>query len=316
MVKLSIEQIQEVCQRYESGETTRELGKAFDVCHPTILRYLVKAGIPRRSRTPARKLTPKQENYVCIQYKAGKSTLQLAKELSVSFSLISRTLIRAQVPRRRKNTRYSVGNPHYFDIIDSEVKAYWLGFIAADGHIQSTKDILLITLARRDREHLMRLRSALDTDYPVRDYKYSTEISTIAIQESALVNGLVAQGLTQHKTFTLIWPNHISSDLLHHFIRGYVDGDGGFYATLNKYQKTPNIAFNVTSYEPFILSMQLHLMKKCNLSKTKLAYRRAGIKSPTLRYCGRLQVKRIFDYLYKDATVWLPRKRDKIEPYL
>ena len=37
-------------------------------------------------------------------------------------------------------------NRHIFDTIDSEDKAYWLGFIVADGYVNDNKHMLRIKL--------------------------------------------------------------------------------------------------------------------------------------------------------------------------
>jgi len=316
--QLTATDIKSICEQYQQGLTTRQLGKSFSVDHTTILSCLAKHNISRREKGPKRMLSLQQEREVIKEYLAGDSIITVGRTFNISHNLVSKTLQRNGIPRRRKYVRYSVQHPKYFDTIDTEPKSYWLGFIAADGCLSPNIGLLTITLSRKDRDHLIRFLSAIATDYPVRDYEYSGPtgpVSTIAVQEPQLIKGLQAQGLTARKTHTLKWPRYLPDQLINHFIRGYTDGDGGFYATPNKYRRQENISYHVTSCEGFILQLQKHLCKACNLNFTKLSYRRRECKSPTLRYCGRLQVKRIFDYLYQDATVWLPRKHDKIEPH-
>lgn len=45
-------------------------------------------------------------------------------------------------------------NRHIFDIIDSQEKAYWLGFIIADGYLNVDRRMLRIKLGDKDKNHL------------------------------------------------------------------------------------------------------------------------------------------------------------------
>ena len=47
-------------------------------------------------------------------------------------------------------------NRHIFDNIDNEEKAYWLGFIVADGYLNLDKHMLRIKLGNKDKRHLIK----------------------------------------------------------------------------------------------------------------------------------------------------------------
>ena len=51
-------------------------------------------------------------------------------------------------------------NENFFEKIDSPRKAYWLGFLYADGCIldQRKSKILEITLSKNDKNHLQKLK--------------------------------------------------------------------------------------------------------------------------------------------------------------
>ena len=72
-----------------------------------------------------------------------------------------------------KRKKYSV-NESFFDIIDTEEKAYWLGFIMADGCIctsnsSSPNNRLSIILNQKDKDHLIKFKKAIDSKAPVRE---------------------------------------------------------------------------------------------------------------------------------------------------
>lgn len=64
-------------------------------------------------------------------------------------------------------------NKSYFASIDSEEKAYWLGFLMADGCVYkgSSKNSyrLQINLSFNDRDCLEKLNESIESDYDIKD---------------------------------------------------------------------------------------------------------------------------------------------------
>ncbi len=68
---------------------------------------------------------------------------------------------------KQNSRKYSV-NDDYFSIIDTEEKAYWLGFIFADGYISNKNGKRVgITLKSSDRDHIIKFAKAISATYPV-----------------------------------------------------------------------------------------------------------------------------------------------------
>lgn len=143
----------------------------------------------------------------------------------------ARQLLRGEelrpLPPRETTRKYAIDH-HFFDAIDTEEKAYWLGFITADGCIVS-KGGLSINLAAEDASHLEKLSASLSSDYPVRlapDRKSRDGIARWHADSMPTVSALAALGVTPRKSATAApWdgPTH----LMPHYWRGLVDGDGG-----------------------------------------------------------------------------------------
>lgn len=268
-----------------------------------------------------KKLTDIQVIEVCQRYIEGESSPKLAKEFNISSVAIRGLLKRRGIKRREQSIAQKkyAHNETFFSSIITEEQAYWLGFIAADGYISSENKgspALVVSLAVKDIEHLYRLKKALQSNHPVKEYNYSkVQFARIFIRSKQLVSDLAAYGIISNKTFSLPWPS-LSEELLIHFLRGYVDGDGGFYITSRKeYPEKLNYtnhAFSVTSNRFFIEACQQFLMQKCGLSLTKLDQRHKGTPIFTLRYSGRQQCIRIGKLLYSGAAIYLPRKHDKV----
>jgi hypothetical protein len=169
---------------------------------------------------------------ICERYLAGESSPSLGRAFGTSEVTIRNHLERRGVARRpcwSHDVRYRC-NEAFFRSIETESQAYWLGFVAADGCINKGR-ALVLTLASVDRAHLLRFRDALAASHPVRDYLYGGHYpgATLRIVSQAMIEDLGRFGVTPRKTHTFRWPD-LPTDLRPHFLRGYVDGDGGFYA--------------------------------------------------------------------------------------
>jgi DNA-directed RNA polymerase specialized sigma24 family protein len=99
--RLTDSQEAEVCARYQAGESTGQLSKAFGVAPSTIWITLKRNGITTRSNKEAQGgLTDGQESEVCARYQAGQNIPQLSKAFGVAPSTISNILKRNGVTTR------------------------------------------------------------------------------------------------------------------------------------------------------------------------------------------------------------------------
>ena len=116
-------------------------------------------------------------------------------------------------------------NHSYFENIDSEDKAYFLGFIYADGSIVTNgRNRLIINIHTKDQHILEDLIVCIDGKMNIWNQK-GRNICQISISGKKIVEDLIKHGLHQNKTFTIKYPN-IPVELERHFLRGYFDGDG------------------------------------------------------------------------------------------
>jgi hypothetical protein len=139
----------------------------------------------------------------------------------------------------------SCDNYDYFDAIDTADKAYWLGFIGADGCIRLTPtgSRLVIKLARRDRDHLVLLHKALGAHRPIRDKDENgignkmRPVSILDVCCKEVAEALVRVGITPRKSQTY-QPWDGPAELMPHYWRGLVDGDGSVGITSEGVQVT------------------------------------------------------------------------------
>lgn len=205
-------------------------------------------------------------------------------------------------------------NEHYFDNIDCQEKAYWLGFFAADGYNHRDKGYIEFRLHKQDIEILNKFKSCIQSNNPIGLYKET--YCNLSLYSKHLCEKLAEYGLGQAKTYTLQLPS-LEKSLMRHFIRGYFDGDGCFSVIKRSDRKNPNskiYQFNITGMEGPLSIIQQHLVDNVGVVKNSLKKRVASV-AVTIHYNGRGVCKRILDYLYDNATIYLQRKYNKYKEY-
>lgn len=204
-------------------------------------------------------------------------------------------------------------NEHFFASIDCESKAYWLGFIAADGciEIHGKSSTLSIALASRDREHLCLLAAALESSHPIEDRLQVRgtpfAASRLRVHSPRLAIDLAPFGIVPRKSFSLPWPE-LPTELLRHYLRGYFDGDGSF-----KNPQRGDLSFSLIGTEGFLLACRDFLIGQCALSPVQLRQHALCPSMFELCYGGRRQVAKLYALMYDGATIYLPRKRQVVD---
>ena len=115
-------------------------------------------------------------------------------------------------------------NENYFDVIDTPEKAYWLGFLVTDGSIYYNE--IEIKLTAGDSGHLEKFVSALDAAYPVQNgvNNHGTAYAKVRLGCLYMVKSLAQHGIVRGKRNNQPWNG--PPELLPHYWRGAVDGDG------------------------------------------------------------------------------------------
>lgn len=213
------------------------------------------------------------------------------------------------------NRRHSL-NTHFFDTIHNEEQAYWLGFLWADGSWSKTAPRCSgpnrLTLAQKLSEinHLQLFLNTLEADYPIRRFTGGYGTAVVAhINSRPLCISLKRLGFARKDQRIHIPP--IPPSLLHHFVRGYFDGDG----CLSVYQQTVgNTVINkqewsLTGHPEFITNIRQLIEQNVAVShRVKIKTYKRTDKAVTLRYGRKSDIVALHDYLYQDATVYLDSK--------
>jgi hypothetical protein len=260
-----------------------------------------------------------------LRYESEKDLRILNKEFNIPTMSIFNFLRKKNVfdgkyGRQLKidETRKYPVDEHFFDNIDSEEKAYFLGILFADG-TNSLKDTeISLRLNEDDFEILEKLNNLIQPTKPIGQRKGKRE--NRKLQYCLLINckkisyKLNELGMMPNKTFKLEYPTWLNNDLHCHFIRGYFDGDG--CVTFNKINKQLDCSF--TGTENMMLGIQNILINMCDFSKTKLTTRYPERKNNTrsLHYFGNGNAKKYYDFIYNNANIFMKRKKDKFNEHI
>jgi hypothetical protein len=262
--------------------------------------------------------TTERRAAITAAYLTGESQKDLAPRFGTSQARLSHKLREWGVATRRRGPERTYDlDEKFFDQINNEAKAYWLGFILADGCVRQTgvgNWILEIGLQSKDCGHLHQFAAAIEYDGPVKpssDNKHRIDLCS-----KQLCRDLIALGCVPDKTHAGFRCPKIRATLLHHLYRGYFDGDGCLTYARNQFSprtgrrlKT-NWQFSVVGHPRFIRDYQGWLIRQLDLPKTKIHYEPMMAR---ILYCGNIQVGQICQLLYNSASVYLPRKRNCAE---
>lgn len=108
-------------------------------------------------------ITQKLEESIQL-YQTGMPMLKVCSTTGIRFSTLQRHLQQRGLSRSNKqNSRKYQVDHGYFNTIDSEEKAYWLGFLYADGYVSKRAKQKLVgcALQKSDSPHLDKLKQSL-----------------------------------------------------------------------------------------------------------------------------------------------------------
>nr|QBM02752.1 deoxyuridine 5'-triphosphate nucleotidohydrolase [uncultured archaeon] len=126
--------------------------------------------------------------------------------------------------RNNPNTKYMIDD-NFFKKVDTEQKAYLLGWIASDGNL-APNGTINISIHKKDRKCLEELRDIICKDIPISNGKKS--MITLRICSTTMNNDICSllKIKPEKKSDIVDFPNLENDDLKWAFIRGFFDGDG------------------------------------------------------------------------------------------
>ena len=207
--------------------------------------------------------TEQEKQYIYSNYKT-MSYKEIAEHLGFTERQIRGHINNAGLTKLTKK------DVDYFDIIDIPEKAYWLGFMYADGYVEYHKEYrnyeASMELQDNDKYALERLNLVTcyngkithrEKDKVFNGYSFHTSSNVIRFYSKRMYEDLIKHGVVPNKTFSACYPENLYFPDA--FVRGYLDGDGCIY--INKDGK-PLVSF-VNANEAFLLYLSQIISKEC-----------------------------------------------------
>lgn len=216
-------------------------------------------------------------------------------------------IIRSQSELQRK---YPIDET-FFDVIDTQEKAYFLGILYADGYNDTSRNSVNLSLKEEDKRLLVDLSNLIQPSKPLQFIKLQqptwSDQYRLVIANKHISKRLAELGCIKAKSYTLSFPDFFPLELVPHFIRGYYDGDGSLMCHNNKIY-----SISIVGTESFCSALAKIFKKELAVG----SYIRARHKDKKhnirmLEISGNRQVLRVLNWLYCDATIYLKRKQKK-----
>ena len=281
-----------------------------------ITQEVLKLALSEKNKS---KLKQKIINMAVQEYIDTPELDKSASSISTKYGINRKTLLK-YLKDKGIDIAKTVSSVHFnynaFNKINSEESAYWLGFMYADGYIESKGNGVGLGVAIKDIQHMDKFCEFLQYPkgkYIVKSHQFGSKdtknkngeemymVNTL-IKNSVLWQDLNDKGCVPNKSLTLTFPNESifeDKDLIRHFIRGYCDGDGSLTWS-NKEHTVPSICFVGT--REFLESIQVYLGKGYLMQKpncSEFTYRLSYTHTKAFNASK---------YMYENSNIYLNRK--------
>lgn len=273
------------------------------------------------------------KNEVIRLHHEGKTTHEIAASIGHAQSFVINVMKKLEIPRRfiYYYTRIYDVNEAFFDKIDTEAKAYFLGLMYADGNNYRSRDVqggvnkstnyeVSIALQSRDEHILKTFRDFICPNKELEFVKRYTDNHQDKYKprfdSKRVSDQLIALGCIPAKSLKLRYPskNQVPNELTHHFLRGYFDGDGSIHYYKKQWKTTTNnnYSMNMISAKWFCDEAAKEIAVHTGIDMySMLSHEKMSDITTTISIGGNRQVRTLMNWLYKDATIYLYRKYDR-----
>lgn len=250
---------------------------------------------------------------IALWENGGQNCRMLGEKFGISAVAVGGLLKRrgyAMIPQTILQRKYPI-KEDFFDDIDSEAKAYFLGFLYADGYNNTDRYSVALSLQDKDRQILEKLNSLIQPTKPLQ-FVITKAISNSNQYRLVIANKRISQriaelGCPKAKTFNIEFPSFMPRTLISHFVRGYFDGDGSIGKTNCCIVATHSFCLSLTEIFKRELEITPYL-------RTRHPERNHNIRM--LEISGGRQLRRFLKWLYKDATIYMQRKYEKFKQHI
>jgi len=242
-------------------------------------------------------------------YDSKYSTTQIAEKYTINIKTVVKILKKNNVVINSHKYRKYIFNERFFQFIDTEEKAYWFGFLLADGSVDKNRGRITLALAEVDKTHIEKFQNAIGVKNSL-TYNQKTKSYRLVLNSLPMKEDLMQIGCVDNKSYKDIRVPVLGNvESYRHFLRGIFDGDGcvTYNENDNRYKVefigSPRLIDFINSFLPLILGIS-----------TMTITRDARFKSDFTKcvaWGGKQNVLSILEFLYDNSSTKLNRKYEK-----
>lgn len=290
MKRTSKEIEQKIIALYQEGKSMKAAGEPYNVTSATVKAILERNNIPKRTKGGIYALPEKD---IINQYKSGDSCQIIANKYKVSFHTISNILEKYKIPRNNLYHNKALIED-YWETINSNDKAYFLGFMITDGNISG--NMIRLQLSDKDIDILKVFATKTKNSNKIESDKRN--LASFYVKRKKWADDLSKYGVIPNKTYKVYLPK-LEDKYMPSLIRGCIDGDGWIS------YKSHQIGF--CGNETIVTQIRDYLVSKLNVFNVKVLHPEEHLWQ--IAWQGKADIEKIGNYLYKDKEdCFLQRK--------
>lgn len=248
---------------------------------------------------------------ICALYNSGLTAKEIREQFYPVFKCdnsIIKIIKQNGITPHPAVRRQIITNESYFHSIDSEEKAYLLGYLIADGYViypltRKRTPCWGIEISTKDAYVLEWIVEQIGLQNKKLIVKKNGTITSLTVTSQMMVDDLATLNITPRKSYTVQYPfSKIPKSLNRHVIRGIFDGDGCI--------SNPNCTFYGNEF--IITAVRDILFEEAGLSFRHLFYNNQN-HIYSISFSAKQDKIAFYNYIYSNASIWLTRKRERFE---
>lgn len=325
--KLSDSEKELITKRSKEGVSTKDIAAEINRSYDCVKRFENKANLPSN---PQKQGIPfEYYDDIFALYNSGLTLQQIHDQRYPQFSADQINYICRQKGITRPNARQAHFNEHYFSIIDSDRKAYWLGLLMADGCVQhnvkkGNSYSTTLDLMADDKYIVEQFAKDVETNLSVRTYTNKGgfqrqdgkphSMAKIVLNSPIMAEDLAKYGIVPHKSSLNKHLPLLDEKYMNNFMLGYFDGNGSVTYELRRGIKSaPKLLF----YGDHVLISDINEYLEAKLGIKKRAVIDQKNENVSFITYARIDDSlTLYHYFYDNASMYCKRKKDKFEELL
>lgn len=308
---ITSELISEIWEDYSNGDCSFiEISKKYGFYWKSLSKKMRSLGMKIVRKGKSGKAL---ESKICKLYlDTNLDCVAVSRELKVSDDIVRASLRRANIKIDPKRARPDYNFNIDFFAKESQERDYIFGLFYADGC--NVETYVSITLQEKDIDILEKINILTESNRPL-IFKPSKSPNhqncwLLTLGGRDISKLFYDIGCPPRKSLILKFPstNVIRKQNIHHFIRGYMDGDGCICNTVSKTGRL-DCKITITSTYDFASNIQKILREEINVNSS-ISIGKNKITCD-LKIGGNGQSYKFLKWVYKDAAIFMNRKNKK-----